>query len=146
MPDIFFIYEAKSARDLIRTCQRLALVAMSGDWSFRGQGDSTWELTPSLLRKIPDGFSPQEFEKNLLNDLRGVLQLKTTLPAHLIEDENFRLSYAQHYRVPTRLTDWTRDPLVALYFAASDAMREVVLSGKRGGKLSVFALADIYLT
>jgi hypothetical protein len=119
---------------------------MSGEWSFRGQADSRWELTPSLLRKVPAGFSPQEFERNLLNDLRSVLHLKTTLPERLVENEDFLLAFAQHYRVPTRLTDWTRDPLVALYFAASDAMREVVLAGSQEGKLSVLALANIYLS
>jgi hypothetical protein len=49
------------------------------------------------------------------------------------------LSLAQHYGLPTRLMDWSRNPYVAAYFAASGCARMVV-DGKRVSPLCVYAL------
>lgn len=36
------------------------------------------------------------------------------------------MAFAQHYQVPTPLLDWSRSPLVAMYFAASSTLKHVV--------------------
>ncbi len=48
------------------------------------------------------------------------------------------MAMAQHHRVPTRLLDWTNNPYVAVYFAASSAVATSTPWGKK--KLAIWAL------
>lgn len=86
-----------------------------GDETFyRGHEDVTFELTPSLLRKWPNGswkFMPNE--DRLCKEL---------LIAHYDEFEGDQYCFdqlvrMQHYGLPTRLLDISGNPLVALFFA-----------------------------
>ncbi|MFV1850071.1 MAG: FRG domain-containing protein [Thalassospira sp.] len=137
---------------------------------FRGQGDSTWGLAPSVCRdrhtsfflesvvdeRFPDG--PKVFNEivnlsNFLNacDRSGLRvsgdshMLRHALENLVIPNSESRhvdpikysgrwpgndrsilqfMAQAQHHGVSTRLLDWSKSPVVAIYFAIEQLIRQ----------------------
>jgi len=81
---------------------------------FRGHKSLEYKLIPSIGRKT---FYEGNLEKN---ERRIFKQFKDSSSAFLkaIPQNDWEwLAIAQHYGLPTRLLDWTYNPLMALFFA-----------------------------
>ena len=116
--------------DLLRFARRHP----TPQWVFRGQL-GPWSLKPSVGRaKNYD----QSRELQLFNEFKRVGNPLVDR-SQLNSDWDW-LFLAQHHGLPTRLLDWTSNPLIAIYFACLPSPRE-----KRDGKVIAVDVADVGL-
>lgn len=80
---------------------------------YRGHADVEWLVKPAIGRM--SSYS-ETTERNMLNEFKRKYYSYTDVR---VERDMDTLFLAQHYGLPTRLLDWTFNPLIALYFACS---------------------------
>ena len=97
---------------------------------FRGHADASWELKPTVLRswfvaklaarRFHASLDPDEdLEANEITFNREFRRMAASF--HLAGDSDVELYFLQqHHGMPTRLLDWSRNAMAALFFAVSE--------------------------
>lgn len=82
---------------------------------FRDQANSSWKLIPSVFR-----FSDPGLERRVILDYK-----QTEIPEmeYQTKLENMFV-VMQHHNIPTRLLDWSMNPLVSLFFACNSGFNK----------------------
>lgn len=107
----------------------------SPQWIYRGQSQH-WPLRPSVGRDKESYEASRELQ--LFNEFRRVARPLLGGAGELSSWD--WLFLAQHHGLPTRLLDWTSNPLVAAYFAC-----EASPKGKRQGEVIAVRVRDVGL-
>lgn len=102
-------------------------------WVFRGQGEP-WPLRPAVGRNQMR-YSPVK-ETQLFDEFKRLARQHIE-NSHALSEWDW-LFIAQHHGLPTRLLDWSTNPLVACYFACEESR-----NGKRQGTVTAISPRDV---
>lgn len=115
-------YNPKNLPEYLRRVEMLQRRARQPLW-FRGAGVATHALVPSLYRhpSVNSSADLEDLERQLMVRFR-----QRSIPYHSRDLSNDweAVFFMQHYGVPTRLLDWTENPLTGLHFAMMSAPKK----------------------
>ena len=90
---------------------------------YRGVRNSKWQLVPSIGRIKTKKGKPLNIEEERLI-LKIFKHRAYPFIKEYIDNNIELLTIAQHHGLPTRVLDWTKNPLVAMYFAVEEPFIE----------------------
>lgn len=105
----------ESVSDLLEILHDRRILSLAKENWYRGQSDAAWTLEPGIHRL-------KNKDKNECNLLIQFQQHAAGKVTQIQLDKWGWLTLAQHHTLPTRLLDWSTQPLVPLYFACEDAL------------------------
>lgn len=94
---------------------------------YRGLSNEEYKLLPGIFRKQTDKIDNLEISSDKyrtwgteIDILKAFIHEASSIISMPSENIGQWAEYAQHYGVPTRFLDWSKNPLVALYFCVRD--------------------------
>ncbi|MFM0086725.1 FRG domain-containing protein [Paraburkholderia sediminicola] len=109
----------KTFTEYVQTIEKLHAKGANPLW-FRGAGKITYKLLPGLYRHAKKKTAAEIaiLERDTMIRFR---QRSIPFSDKSLVDDWDALFFMQHYRVPTRLLDWTENPFIAFYFSVMSA-------------------------
>ena len=126
---------------------------------WRGHADERWKLQPSLYRcqntsKALNEYGANGSTANLLQahcsipkqSLRHAFALRAS-SRELIKDDEQMWAYAQHHGARAPLLDWTRSPMVAVFFALAQYVESLDSEANdfAQGNIVIWGLWDVVI-
>ena len=111
-----------------------ALAAIGGhragqQFAWRGLASSEFDLSSSLHRRLDRNVQEGEVRETEVRLVQAAREWGLGLGTSTYVDDFKLLADLQHYGVPTRLIDFSRNPMTALWFACQTSTREQERSG-----------------